>query len=228
MMKTAFVLLVALLLNSCGVDTSSSSKEPTVTTNSGDVIDQNPIGGGDTISNGSGTSNSSGTSNGSNGSGSSGSSTEPLCDENSTFECKDATYDVHACDPTSYRVASDASYNGASLSENGSDFFEVRDQGLWIKSEHLEGSSADQDKTWVMLYYKPFPEPTSLKNQGYTSYVMDGVFYLTYDIAWSDGSINGLDNRLYVQSNKNSTPACFKVTLNNVDGKLIDVQKVYR
>jgi hypothetical protein len=186
-----------------------------------DYVDPNPIS--DTNSSSGGSGSGSGTSNG--GNGDSGSTTQK---EDSVFDTKDAVYDPNGCDALNYRTARDASYNGVNKGENGSDFFSVSGQGLEIRSEHLEGSSTYLDKTWVILFYKTFPDRASLGLQGYTGYLMEGVFYLSYDIAWSDQSIGGIDNTIYIQSNKDTKPACYRLVLNNIVGTLIDVQKVYR
>jgi len=150
------------------------------------------------------------------------------CSDDSIFECSNAIYDADACSALNYKIASDASYNGMDPAENGSDFFNIENEGLSIRSEHLEGSSADSAKTWVTLYYKSFPSPKDLGIQGYTSYLKPGYFQLSYDIAWSDTSIPNIDRTMYVRTNQGLKPACYRLNLNNIDGKLIDVQKVYR
>ena len=141
------------------------------------------------------------------------------------FDYVDAIEDPDACSISNYRMASDASYDGESSAENGSQGFVVDEQGLVIRSEHM---SQDNASTWVMLFYKSFPSAENLNNQGVTSYKMDGVFYISYDIAWSDESISGIDRRMYVQSNKDSVPDCYRLDLNSSIGSLIGVQKVYR
>lgn len=217
MMGRLIVLfLLSLLLISCGVDTSSSDsiEVSNIVDDSTNPINPNPI---DSIDSGS-------TDSGSTDSG----STDSNCEETSFYECSDAVYDLNACTALSYNTASDASYNGTDSSENGSDFFNIGDEGLAIKSEHLEGSSENLSKTWVTLYYKSFPVSSSLGLQGYTGYVMDGYFYVTYDIAWSDTSISGIDRTLYVKTNQDEKPVCRRLILNSVDGASIDVQKVYR
>jgi len=150
------------------------------------------------------------------------------CSEDSIFECSNAVYDAEACNGLNYKIASDASYNGMDPAENGSDFFHIANEGLSIRSEHLEGSSANSAKTWVTLYYKSFPSPQDLGIQGYTNYLKPGYFQLSYDIAWSDTSIANVDRIMYVRTNQGLKPECYRLNLNNVDGKLIDVQKVYR
>ncbi|MDF1883168.1 hypothetical protein JHD49_04380 [Sulfurimonas sp. SAG-AH-194-C21] len=222
-MKTVLILVMVLFLNSCGVDTSSSSKGTASTTKPIDVIDQNPIGGDTPVNpetpvgpgNPVNPENPTGT-------------TDPNCDEVSVYECENALYDLSSCSALTHKTASDTSYNGTDPAENGSDFFSIKTEGLGIRSEYLEGNSADLYKTWVTLYYKSFPDKNNLGLQGYTGYVKSGFFYVTYDIAWSDTSIAGIDRIMYVKTNQGAKPACYRLTLNNVDGTQIDVQKVYR
>lgn len=151
------------------------------------------------------------------------------------FDCKNAVLDKNACDVNRYNLASDASYGGSKDGENGASSFKVDNEGLWIQSGHLEAEPSKKDRTWVHLYYKKFPDSykSALGNQGDASYVMKGVFMLSYDIAWSDESISGIDNVLYVQSSNydkdgGEKPSCYRTTLNNVSGSKIDVTKVYR
>jgi len=153
--------------------------------------------------------------------------------ENSMFDTTNAVYDSSACNANIYRVASDASYGGSKSGENGSGLFQATDssgntQGLWIGSEHLEAEPDKRKKTWVILYYKSFPDPSSLNTQGETSYTMDGVFQLSYDIAWSDKSINGIDNKVYVQSANGEKPSCYRIYLDKEIGSQLEVTKVYR
>lgn len=222
MLKLFVLILMIVFLSSCGVYTASSSTD-TVSTDAGngtgtgsdtdqdvdlDLIDPNPIETDDNV-------------------------TDPIDptqpeDPDSIYDSVGAIKDSNACTATTYSTASDASYNGTDPAENGSDVFSVADEGLGIRSEHLEGSSANLLKTWVTLYYKSFPDLNDLGNQGYTSYVMDGFFFLTYDIAWSDSSIAGTDRTMYVKTNQGVKPVCHRLVLNNIDGTLIDVQKVYR
>lgn len=149
-------------------------------------------------------------------------------DPTSIFDTVNAIYDANACNANFYRVVSDASYAGNQTGENGAGFYAAEGQGLEIRSEHLEAEVENLDKTWVSLYYKSFPDPSALNKQGLTSYLMDGVFYLTYDMAWSDESVAGLDNTLYVKTLKNAKPFCYRLVLNTAIGSMIDVQKVYR
>ena len=148
--------------------------------------------------------------------------------EDSRFDTNAAIYDENACDPTFYKIARDASYLGVNTGENGAEFYGVEENSLGIASAHVEGSSANLAKTWVQLYYKAFPSIENLGLQGYSSYYMEGVFHLTYDIAWSDSSIIGIDNVIYVESQKTVNPSCYRVTIDNIIGTLIGVQKVYR
>jgi len=140
----------------------------------------------------------------------------------------DVVYDANACDGNSYRIASDASYNGDSLSENGSNFFIVDGEGLNIRSEHVESSPSNASKTFVYLFYKTFPTKGDLGVQGTSSYLHEGFFFLTYDNAWTDGSIPGVDNTVYVQSTQTEKPTCNRLILNSIGEQVADLQKVYR
>ncbi|MFA6137825.1 MAG: hypothetical protein WC667_07045 [Sulfurimonas sp.] len=214
-MKLLVSIFVTIFLCSCGVDTSSNSVGSTGTNNGGiDIgfIDPNPI---YPDSNTTTDTNSTGN----------GGSVGPT---ESNFDTAGAIYDANACNASTYHVAGDASYNGINAGENGSEFFSVKDQGLGIRSEHLEGDSVNAGKTWVTLFYKTFPDIRNLNLQGYTSYLMEGVFFLTYDIAWSDTSIAGINNTMYVQSAITTKPSCYRLTLNNVVGTQINIKKVYR
>jgi len=137
-------------------------------------------------------------------------------------------YDANACDGNSYRVATDASYNGDSLSENGSNFFIVDGEGLNIRSEHVVSSPANASKTFVNLFYKTFPTKGDLGVQGTSSYLHEGFFFLTYDNAWTDGSIPGVDNTVYIQSASTEKPTCNRLILNSIGEQVADLQKVYR
>ncbi|MDO8454151.1 MAG: hypothetical protein Q7S59_06225 [Sulfurimonas sp.] len=221
-MKLLVSIFVIVFLCSCGVDTSSNSANSSATTNGDigiglDLIDPNPIHSDSNTTN----DNNSTDDNSSNGG---GSTVTPESD----FDTVGAIYDASACNASTYQIARDASYNGVNVGENGSDFFSVKSQGLEIRSEHLEGDSVNGGKTWVTLFYKSFPDIRNLNLQGYTSYVMDGVFFLTYDIAWSDKSIAGIDNTMYVQSAITTKPSCYRLILNNVVGTQISMKKVYR
>jgi hypothetical protein len=213
-----FLLFVVLLFTSCGVDTSSSSSSKVVN-NSSDTTDDtpvvNPIGDSQQTDD-----------------------TNVSTDVNTTtdvdaikakslFDTADAEYDPNACNGNMYRVASDASYSGQKAGENGSSLFYVNGQGLWIGSEHLEPDPENSKKTWVYIYYKSFPDPNSLGLQGSTSYTMSGVFQISYDIAWGDSSIDGIDNKVYVQSQKGEKPSCYRMYLKET-GSQIEVTKVYR
>jgi hypothetical protein len=230
MIRFVSLILIVIFFNACGVDTSSSdslkSNTTTVTggnTNEPDnLIDPNPISGGDdnvtSGDSGSGTDNGSGVSD-------PGDGTDI---EDSLFDSIGAVYDKNACDGSKYQTASDASYNGVGVGENGADFLSISGSGLEIRSEHLESSSSKLDKTWITLYYKTFPSAVHLGLQGYTSYILSGYFYITFDIAWTDASIPDIDNTMYIRSNQGEKPECHRLILNNIVGTLIDVQKVYR
>ena len=217
MMKLFTLILVVTFVTSCGVFTSSSSSSlansnSTVPTDPNSTVptDPNSTDPNSTIPT------------------DPNSTISKVCSEDSVFECNGAVYDKNSCSALSYKTASDASYNGKDPAENGSDFFNVANEGLSIRSEHLEGSSADSAKTWVTLYYKSFPTPKDLGLQGYTGYLKSGFFYLLYDIAWSDTSIANVDRIMYVKTNQGKKPACYRLNLNSVDGASIDVQKVYK
>jgi len=227
MLKYFGLVFVVVFFCSCGVDTSSSGNiAPVVVGTNVDLIDPNPInsdGGGDANETPPGNGNPTPDNPGG----------QPA-DAISDFDKVDAIYDANACNPATYKLASDASYNGINLGENGSNFFSIKDQGLEIRSEHLEGDPTNSYKTWVTLFYKSFPDSKYLGLQGYTSYLMQGVFYLTYDIAWSDQSIGGIDRTMYMQTTKDTTLekdaklTCYRLSLNSVIGTQIDVRKVYR
>lgn len=140
----------------------------------------------------------------------------------------DVVFDANACNGNFYRTASDAAYNGANISENGSSFFNVENEGLQIRSEHLEASPANAGKTWVTLFYKTFPSKNDLELQGSSSYFLEDFFFLAYDNAWADESIPGVDNTVYVQSAKTEKPTCYRLVLNSVSDQEASIQKVYR
>lgn len=209
MFKNFVFFILSFLLVACGVDTSSST--------SLDEVDQNLETNIDNETN---------SSQGTDENTSSQTNVEEQKDIDSAFDYVDAIEDPLACTTNSgYRVASDASYDGSSLSENGASGFIIQDQGLVLRSEHM---SQDNKSTVITLFYKKFPSVENLNIQGVTSYKMEGVFYLSYDIAWSDTSIAGIDNTMYLQSNKNTPPSCYRLKLNSAIGSQIDVQKVYR
>ena len=219
MFKYTLLLFVVLLFTACNVDTSSSSSSKTVVNNNLDTTNDTPVV--------------------NPGEDSQTSDTNVSTDVNTTtdvdaikakslFDTTNAEYDPNACNGNMYRVASDASYSGQKSGENGSSLFYVDGQGLWIGSEHLEPDPENSDKTWVLLYYKSFPDPNSLGLQGSTSYTMDGVFQISYDIAWSDESISGIDNKVYVQSENGEKPSCYRTYLDKVIGSQLEVTKVYR
>ncbi len=206
MLRVVFISLLALFITACGVDTASSAlKSSSNPDNNGTTNpDDNTTNPDDNITN--------------------PDDQQP----DSIFDTVNAIYDPNACNANFYRVASDASYAGDETGENGSSFFVVQGQGLEIRSEHLEVEVEQLDKTWVTLYYKAFPDPTQLNKRGLTSYKMDGFFYITYDLAWSDETIAGLDNTMYVKSANGTKPLCYRLVLDTAIGSQIDVQKVYR
>ena len=154
-------------------------------------------------------------------------------DDNTTIDSifdttGDVVFDTNACNANLYRTAADASYNGSTTSENGSNFFNVEGEGLQIRSEHLEGSPANASKTFVTLFYKIFPTTNDLGLQGSTSYVLEGFFFLIYDNAWVDESIPNVNNTVYVLSAQTEKPSCYRLVLNSVTDQEADLQKVYR
>lgn len=215
MLRLLFIFVVTVFISACGVDTSSSTSDTSSST-----ID-NPSGGdnttGDTTTVDDNTTVDSNTTDVNTSTGSDVPDT--------AFDYVDAIEDPNACTTTGYRVASDASYDGSSVSENGASGLIIADQGLVLRSEYL---SQVNDSTWVTLFYKSFPTIDDLNLQGVTSYKMDGVFYLSYDTAWSDESIPDVTNTMYLQSNKDAVPDCYRLDLNNTVGSRIGVQKVYR
>ena len=234
MLKLFVFVCLLVLLSACGVDTDSSSpivEEPIVeepiSLKDLDLIDQNPID--------SDVSNPDITDPDSNITDPDSNITDPdsnetynPCAPDCLFDDVDALYDENTCNASTYDRARDASYNGDSLGENGAGYFSIEDTGLQIKSEHLESVTADSYKTWVTLFYKPFPDLTSLNLQGASTYRMSGVFSLFYDKAWADESIPNIDNVMYIQSAQYLKPTCYRVTLNSMSSAEIDVQKVYR
>ena len=150
-------------------------------------------------------------------------------DDNSTiFDPTDALYDGNACNANYYHVASDASYIGELVQENGANFTSISEDGLWLRSDHLEADTSKKEKAWVYLYYKPFPDRTKLGFLGESSVALSGVFEVVYDLAWTDQNLSGLDNTLYVQSNKTQKPSCYRFTLDQINGSDINITKVYR
>ena len=201
-------IFLLVFITACGVDTSSSNTQEvysTTTTTESNSSDTNT-------------------------------SDSDLTDETNTtqqlpdaiYDSVNATYDPNACNVNSYRIASDASYAGSESGENGASLFSVLNEGLWIGSEHLEADPTLSSKTWVTLYYHPFVDATLLGNQGDTTVKLEGVFQLIYDVAWSDESIEGLDNTVYVKSAKTEPPTCYKMKLNTVLGSEVQIEKVYR
>lgn len=184
---------------------------------------------GSTVSSGSGgvsSSDANATSNDNNATSNGGSTSS---DDNSTiFDPTDAIYDTKACDSNFYHVASDASYVGDLVQENGANFTSISEEGLWLRSDHLEADASNKEKAWVYLYYKSFPDKTKLGFLGESSVALSGVFEVVYDLAWSDQNLSGLDNTLYVQSNFTQKPSCYRFTLDSTNGSDINVTKVYR
>jgi hypothetical protein len=206
MLRVVYIVLVAMFISGCGVDTASSSSQTATTISplpDTNISDTN--------------------------------TTTATEDTNTTqqrpdaiYDSVDALYDSNACNVNSYRVASDASYAGSNTGENGANLFTVLNEGLWIGSLHLEADATQSAKTLVTLYYHPFPDATLLGNQGTTSLQVKGVFQLLYDVAWSDESIENLDNIVYVKSTQTAIPTCYRVTLNSVLGSEAKIEKVYR
>ncbi len=218
MLKFCLIIITLLLLNSCGVNTSSSSSRNSKSLNQTGST------------NGSNTNNSGSDNNDTN---SSGSTTSTSSLDDALFDTVDAEFDANACDGSTYKFASDASFGGSEEGANGSSLFFVADQGLWIGSEHLEADAQSRNKTWVILYYKSFPDSTLLNTQGSTSYIKEGIFVLSYDIAWTDASIPNVDNTVYVlsanyDSDKGEKPSCYRAKLSSVSGSSLSVSKVYR
>ena len=143
----------------------------------------------------------------------------------SMFDTENALEDPNACDSDLYGTVKDASYGGQRDGENGSAGAIAENDSLVIRSEYL---SQTYDDTWVKLYYRNSPSSNDIGNQGVSSYTMENVFNISYDLAWADSSISGIDNIVYVQSDKTLKPSCYRLTLNSIYGSEIDVQKVYR
>ena len=232
MLKFVLFFLMTVFFSACGVDTSSSPAESsgTVLTDSdlviSDPIDSNPV------VQDSGTDDSGTDDSGTDDSGTDDSGTdEPGIDEpsvnpnSSSFDTVGAIEDPNACNPNFYNFVKDASYGGELDGENGASSAIVDGQGLVVRSEYL---SQDYATTWVTLFYKSFPSPDDLNLQGVTSYKMENVFYISYDLAWADESIPNINNRVYIQSDKGEKPACYRLDLNNIVGSQLDIQKVYR
>jgi len=230
-MKLLFTILLMLSITGCGVNSSSGANLAPAANDSNDDTN-NPTGGDEDNVTDPGDDNT--TDPGDNNTTDPGDDTTDPGDDtvdpaDSIFDTTgDVIYDSNACNANFYRTAADASYNGDSSSENGSSFFNVENEGLLIRSEHLESDPSKLGKTWVTLFYKTFPTKDDLGLQGTTSYLMDGFFHLSYDIAWTDGSIPNVDNTLYVQSAQTEKPSCHRLVLDSVTGQDIDVQKVYR
>jgi hypothetical protein len=210
---------VTVLLGGCGIDTSSSPSSVEQGGTTSDVVISNPINVNPIVVD------------------------SAISDENSSdantsvveypavnpadsdFDTVNALEDSNACNSGTYRIVSDASYGGELDGENGASSMIADGQGLVIRSEYL---SQDYKSTWVTLYHRSFPTPNNLNLQGVANYTMDGVFALSYDLAWADKSISGIDNIVYVQSDKSEKPACYRLTLDTIVGNEIKVQKVYR
>jgi len=221
MMKFGFAFLLTVFFNACGVDTSSSSKEMVMEqlTDSdliaSNPIDPNPVDSTQTDESTGSTDETDETDE----------TVAPTVSGVTDFDTQNAIEDPNGCYPGTYRIIKDASYGGQSEAENGAAGSVAQDQGLVINSDYLSQEYLD---TWVTLYYKGFPTSSDLGVQGATTYTMSGVFALSYDLAWADESISGIDNIVYVQSEKTAKPSCYRVTLNSIDPSNIDIQKVYR
>jgi len=217
-LQSLILACIVLFVSACGVDTSSSVSSDKVVSSDTNTT----AGGGSVIGDTNTTSGDTNTTDVV-----SGDTNTTLKDKvpDTAFDYVDAVEDPNACTTRGYRVASDASYDGSSPSENGASGFIIADQGLVIRSEYL---SQENSSTWVTLFYKGFPTIDDLNLQGVTSYKMDGVFYLSFDKAWSDKSIPDVTNRMYLQSKKDEVPDCYRLDLNNTIGSRIGVQKVYR
>ena len=242
MIRLFVVLLIVMFsFSACGVDTSSSSSDANSKFKDLDTVEQNPVNQGDDIQGwdpieGNPVVDNNETNNpdpgtqdpGTQDPGTPGNGGTDKQKEDSAFDTELALYDENACNPSSYRVVRDASYEGINSGENGAEFAIAIDNGLGIRSEHVEGASAYLEKTWVLMYYKTFPSIQNLGLQGYTDHYLEGVFYLTYDIAWADSSINEIDNTIYIQSEKTTKPTCYRLVLDKIIGTQVGVQKVYR
>ena len=227
MLKFVLFFLMTVFFSACGVDTSSSPAESsgTVLTDSdlviSDPIDSNPVvqdpGTDEPGTSDPGTSDP--------GTSDPGTSEPAVNPSKSYFDTVDAIEDPNACNSSFYNFVRDASYGGEQDGENSASSVIIDGQGLVVRSEYL---SQDYATTWVTLFYKPFPTPDNLGLQGVSSYKMENVFYISYDLAWADESIPNINNRVYIQSDKGEKPACYRLDLNNIVGSQLDVQKVYR
>jgi len=215
-------MIIGMILNGCGVDTSSSVSDIPIVIPQSDNNNTNPSqdNGGGQVQNNPSENNTTNTQN--------NTTDASPCGNKCIFDEVNAIYDQDACNPARYAVAKDASYSGDKEGENGSAFYIVAKDGLQLQSLYEVGDVQDLPKTWVWLYYKPFPSPNDLNQQGSTTYTMDGVFRLSYDVAWSDTSIAGVDRVVYVRSDQFDKPYCYQLTLDNVVGTKIKVQKVFR
>ena len=220
MLKFVYIVFIAFIFVACGVETSSSDK-----TISSTIIPTTPDDGTTTPDDGT-TTPDDGTTTPDDGTTTPDDGTT-IPDVNSVFDTVGAIYDVNGCNSSSYRIATDSSTSGELDGENGSSAVQIVGQGLVIRSEYLD-VNLDRDSQWVTLFYKGFPSSVDLDLQGITSYTMEDVFYLSYDLAWADESISGIDNRMYIQSNKGEKPACYRLDLDDIIGSNITVQKVYR
>jgi len=227
MLKFLLFLLITVFISACGVDTSSSPAESSgVVITDSDLIVSDPIDSNPVVED-PGTDNP-GTSDpgtGNPGTDDPGTGNPGVNPDDSDFDTVNAIEDPNACNPNTYSFARDASYGGDENGANGADSTIIDGQGLVIRSEYL---SQDYITTWVTLFHKSFPTTENLNLQGVTSYKMENVFYISYDLAWADKSISDIDNRVYIQSDKGEKPACYRLDLNNIDGSKLNAQKVYR
>jgi hypothetical protein len=223
MLKFVDVFLIAIFFTGCGIDTSSSPLDNSTVTeaNMTNLIDLNLTDLNQVIVD----LNSTTDENSSTGTVDDGGTVVVVNPDSSNYDTVGAIEDPNSCNSATYRIVSDASYGGSLSGENGASGFTSEGQGLVIRSEYL---SQDYASTWVHLYHKSFPTPENLGLQGSASYRMDGVFQLSYDLAWADKSISGIDNVVYVQSDKDKKPACYRLTLDSIIGSEIKVQKVFR
>ena len=152
----------------------------------------------------------------------------------SEFDVDGAIEDKNACTSSGFAdPVLDASYGGEEIWENGASSSiavknlggELVSVGLVIRSEYV---SQDYENTLVTMYYRSPPSTLDLDVQGVANYKMDGVFFISYDLAWVDESLPNVDNVIYVKSKKTLKPSCYRLTLNSVVGNEINIQKVYR
>ena len=205
--------VVALLIVSCGVNTSSSTAGFATQSSSSSLSSSLTFG--------------SSTSFESVATSSSSSSTQTVSSSSSStpssaprFMSIDALYDANACDEESYSVVTYSPSSGANP-------LHVTLDGLWIEPEPLESSLGERRHIW--LYYRSPPNSSLLNQQGVSTYIKKGVFRLSYDIAWSDGSIEGVDNMLYIKvSDPNEISSCYRAILSSAIASEIEVTKVYR